>query len=321
MKKTAFGGNRNECLLPKKKLNKHDRSAAIFCGCILGILVAHWLIFYLYANLNSILLAFQRYNPGSHEYEFLKGANVFDNFVWIFTEMFKGRNIGSYVLNGFLYQFTGVVIAFPVGIMFAFLIYKKAPFTGVYKVILFLPSMVSAMVIALMFKYFLENGVPDIFGVNTDGIMTDRQPINLILLLAYSTFMAMPGSLLVNIGTMSRVPPELVEYGKLEGMSLWQEFIHLTLPLMYPLLQASCLGIFSGIFGAQGALYAIYAEGAPENTVSFGYFVFTSVVTDMQTNSMYGYTAAINLLIGAISLPIVWGTKKLFDHFDPEAEF
>ena len=145
MKKTAFGGNRNECLLPKKKLNKHDRSAAIFCGCILGILVAHWLIFYLYANLNSILLAFQRYNPGSHEYEFLKGANVFDNFVWIFTEMFKGRNIGSYVLNGFLYQFTSVVIAFPIGIMFAFLIYKKAPFTGVYKVILFLPSMVSAM--------------------------------------------------------------------------------------------------------------------------------------------------------------------------------
>jgi hypothetical protein len=36
---------------------------------------------------------------------------------------------------------------------------------------------------------------------------------------------------------------------------------------------------------------------------------------------MYGYTAAANLLIGAVSVPIVYGTKKLLDLFDPEAEF
>ena len=36
---------------------------------------------------------------------------------------------------------------------------------------------------------------------------------------------------------------------------------------------------------------------------------------------MYGYTSAANLLIGLVSIPIVYGTKKLFDRFDPEAEF
>ena len=37
--------------------------------------------------------------------------------------------------------------------------------------------------------------------------------------------------------------------------------------------------------------------------------------------AMYGYTTAANLSIGLISIPIVWGTKKLLDRFDPEAEF
>lgn len=316
---------RNGAGLPaKKKLSRFDRGAAVFCGCLLAIFVVHWLIFYLYANLNSILLAFQRYSPKTHVYEFLTGKNTFDNFKWIFTEMFVGRDIGNYVLNGFLYQVTSVCIAFPVSVMFAFIIYKKLPMTGVYKVILFLPSMVSAMVIALLFKYFAERGLLEILnsvGLKIDRIFYTDSKLDLIVLLAYSTFMAMPGSLLVNVGTMSRVPDELIEYGRLEGMTMFQEFIHLTLPMMYPLLQVSCLGIFSGIFGAQGALYPMFAEKAPEQARSFGYYIFTAVVTDMQSNSMFGYTAAINLLIGAISLPIVWGTKKLFDRFDPGAEF
>ena len=308
----------------KKKLSKFDRGAVIFCSCLLTLFVVHWLIFYLYANLNSILLAFQKYSPKSHTYEFLKGSHAFDNFKWIFTDMFVGRNIGNYILNGFLYQVTAVVIAFPVSIMFAFIIYKKMPMTGVYKVVLFLPSMVSAMVIALLFKYFAERGLLDIFnsmGMKIDKIFYTDGKLDLIILLSYSTFMAMPGSLLVNVGTMSRVPQELIEYGRLEGMTMFQEFIHLTVPMMYPLLQVSCLGIFSGIFGAQGALYPMFAEKAPEQTWSFGYYIFTAVVTDMQSNSMFGYTAAVNLLVGAVSLPIVWGTKKLFDRFDPGAEF
>ena len=35
----------------------------------------------------------------------------------------------------------------------------------------------------------------------------------------------------------------------------------------------------------------------------------------------YGFTSAVNLTIGLVSIPIIYGTKRLFDKIDPGAEF
>ena len=72
----------------------------------------------------------------------------------------------------------------------------------------------------------------------------------------------------------------------------------------------------------------IYGNGAgikaPEGTITFGYYMTLQVIGDNgggDNRFMYGYTTAANLTIGLVSIPIIWGTKKLFDRFDPEAEF
>ena len=63
----------------------------------------------------------------------------------------------------------------------------------------------------------------------------------------------------------------------------------------------------------------------PENAKSFGYYMMVSVISNNANNApaeyMYGFTTAANLSIGLISIPIIYGTKKLFDRFDPEATF
>ena len=110
--------------------------------------------------------------------------------------------------------------------------------------------------------------------------------------------------------------------------SVFKNF-YLTVPMMFPVLQIYCLGLFTGFFNAQGPLFAIYGNrlgAAPENTVTFGYYMTLQVIGDVGGNAgdnrlNYGFTTAANLTIGLVSIPIIWGTKKLFDRFDPEAEF
>lgn len=299
------------------------KKETIFCLCILVPLLLHWALFFVYGNLNSILLAFQRYDVASFSYKFLTGGRAFENFSRFLSDLFGGGNVTHYVLMGMLFHTVGIAIGLPVSIMCSFVIYKKLPGHGIFKVMLYLPSIFSAMVVALIFKYFADKALPEIvawFGGNINGLFYDTR-YNVLLLVAYSTFFAVPGSLLINLGTMSRTPPELVEYGRLEGMTLWQEFIHVTLPLMYSVLQIYCLGLFAGFFTQMGPLHIIYAQNAPVNTQTFGYYMFVSVMGDSASKSMYGYTAAANLLIGLVSIPVVYGTKKLFDRFDPEAEF
>ena len=300
------------------------KKETIFCLCALVPLLLHWVLFFVYGNLNSVLLAFQWYDVASYSYKFLTGGQMFENFRRFFVDLFSGGNVTHYFGMGVLFHLIGIVIGLPVSLMCAFVIYKKLPGHGIFKVILYLPSIFSAMVVALIFKYFADKALPEIvfalFKKRINGMFLDPK-YNVGILLFYTAFFAVPGSLLINLGTMSRTPTELIEYGKLEGMTLWQEFIHVTVPLMFPVLQVYCLGMFAGFFTQMGPLHIIYAGEAPINTRTFGYYMFVSVLGDATGKSMYGYTAAANLAIGLVSIPIVYGTKKLFDRLDPEAEF
>lgn len=315
--------NKNVGAILKRK-TPVKKSEVIFLAVTLGLLAAHWAIIFVGGNINSILLAFQRFDVQSYSYKFYTGKDLFTNFSRFFRELFAADGLGKYVFNGVMFHLVGIGIGYPLSLMFAYLIYKKLPGHKAFQILLYLPTIFSAMVVALLSKYFLERGVAAFtikhFSLDLRGIFTDAK-FNFGTLLIYTAYFAVPGNLLVNLGTMSRTPPELVESGKLEGISLWQEFVHLILPMMYPVIEIQCLGIFVGFFTAQGPLYAVYADKAPVNVRTFGYWMFTSVVGDKSAKSMYGYTAAINLIIGVISVPIVYLTKRLFDRFDPEAEF
>lgn len=326
---------------PPVKENKHKmlattKKAHIFCICVLAFMLVQWVIFFVYGNINSILLAFQFFDPATETQVFYGGKEIFTNFVNFIKDLFSGEaSLGKYFLTGMVYHLTGL-ICLPISLIFSFIIYKKMPATGVMKIVLFIPSIISSMVIALLFKIFMREGLlglwTNVLHKPYDQFLTPLADDSKVFgtLLLYQFFFGLPGSLLINLGSMSRTPEELVEYGRLEGFSYFQEFVHLTLPLMFPVLQIYCLGMFVGFFTAQGPLYAIYGDGnsgtyIPDSAISFGYYMMVSVLSDsmrgVAPEFSYGYTAAANLLIGLVSIPIVYGTKKLFDRFDPEADF
>lgn len=319
----------------KKKKYVGTRKAEIFCICTLAFFLIHWIVFYVFQNFNSILLAFKKFDTETVQQVYLDLPHLFDNFKRFFDELFLDPSVSSYFLHGVIYHLTGLV-ALPISLMFAFVIYKKMFLTGVFKVVLYLPAILSAMVVALLFKIAMLDGYRGIW-MKLGGAYEEFQAplvtesLALPTLILYQFFLALPGSLLINVGTMSRVPTDLVEYGQLEGLSLWKEFLTVTVPLMFPVLQIYCLGLFSGFFTASGPVFAIYGDGkttmyAPESIKSFGYYMQISVISD-KASSMgdvrhnYGFTSAANLSIGLVSIPIIWLTKKFLDKFDPNAEF
>lgn len=308
----------------KRKKKKKDKSAIIFCLCMLAYPLLQWLIFYVYGNLNSVLLAFQKYDVDSAQFVFLPFKEMFNNFANVISDIFNGSGLGSYILNGAILYGVSLIIGYPVGLFFAYLIYKKCPGSKLFKVVLFLPTILSAMVIAMLFKYFIERAVPAWMadmGIKDIPLLLQEPKYNFVTIVCYSVFFSMPGALVINLSTMSRIPEELIEYGKLEGITPFREFITIVLPLIYPLLEVQLLGVFVGFFTATGPLYAIYAEYADSSVMTFGYYMFTKVIGRNGSEAFYGYTSAANLLIGLISIPIVYGTKWIFDKFDPKVEF
>lgn len=312
--------------MKKQTLKRNAKRESLFCLCVTSVFILQWFVFWVCGNINSIRLAFTKFNIASESHDFLPINRIFENFTNFVTDVFSSDG-GRYVINGAIMHLVSSFVCLPISYMVAFIIYKKLPMSGFYKVILYLPSILSVMVTVLLFQHFIEGYLDGLwliwFKKPLPFVFTDPR-YDWTIIIIYIVFFGVPGSLLVNLGSMSRVPNELVEYGQLEGASLFKEFCLITVPMVYPVLQVQCLGLFVGFFTTQGPLYTLYGGGAPDNVQTFSYYIFTSIYGGrggVRPELMYGYVSASNLLIGLVSIPIVQFTKWIFDLFDPGAEF
>lgn len=305
----------------KKGLREMRRSENLFCLSFLILFLVQWAIFWVYANINSIEVAFMHYDVTTDKHIFYNGAHLFDNFKRVFQDI--GGASGAYVLNGVIMHLLSTIVCLPVSYMIAYILYKKLPGSGFFQTVLYLPVILSVMITVLLFKQIVE-------GVVQETLLADVLNLHIFMdskynwypVLFYIIFFGLPGNLLINLGSMARVPKELIVYGELEGISMFREFYLVTLPMIFPVLQVQCLGLFTGFFNAKGPLFELYMDGAPENLKTFGYYMFTSVYSgNADAQGMFGYNSAANLVIGLVSIPIVQLTKMLFDKFDPGAEY
>ena len=65
----------------KHKMLATTKKAHIFCICVLAFMLVQWAIFFVYGNINSILLAFQFFDPATESQVFYGGKEIFTNFV------------------------------------------------------------------------------------------------------------------------------------------------------------------------------------------------------------------------------------------------
>lgn len=313
----------------KKKKPVGRRNAELFCLSILIPAFLHFIVFNLLMNFESLLLAFQYYDGENQQ--FYEIDKIFTNFVRFFNELFVDPETSKYFLNGMIFQLVDIA-AIPCSLMIAYTIYKKFPATAFYMVIMFLPGIFSGMITALGFKSLINDGLRNAWEFllerDRDEFVAPLLSDNAFWILSlYKFYYAMPGALLVNVGTMRKIPEELVEYGRLEGITYFEEFRYIVLPMMFSLIQISCLGMFAGFLTESGPLFAVYGTGqdVPKSAVTFGYYMQASVLGNKLTGNLpeyvYGYSTAVSLTIGIVTVPIVWGTKKLFDLFDPEVEY
>ena len=145
----------------KKKKSKIDRGDLIFYCIFMAWPVLQFVVYYIGVNLNSILMSFQ-YNTIVDDQivtDFFSLEQYKRVFEWFSNADFKNYlsvSVKSYLIT--------TLIGLPLGLLFAFYIFKKLPFWGGFRVILFLPSILSGVVVARIFSDYLSAGAPAIFG-------------------------------------------------------------------------------------------------------------------------------------------------------------
>ncbi len=302
----------------KKFWKKKQR---LFIIGMLSLALINFAIFWVYVNIQSIVMAFQ--DPGT-------GAFSFINFKTLFDALGHGRPLVDNpqvfsvdaIVNTLIFFAVSLFFITPVSFVFSYFLYKKIWGYKVFRVVFFLPSIISVVVLTSLFGYmFSTKGiVTEIFmwltGSETTPIFFGEERYALTCLILYNIWTGFGTNIILFSGAMSRIPEELMEYNKLEGVGFARELVQFVAPLIWPTFSTVIIFACVGIFNASGPILFFTTGNFRTNTIS--YWIFAQVY---QAGGIPEYAAAVGLFFTAIGVPFVMVVKWLLGKVGQDVEY
>lgn len=302
------------------KIYKKNRKAElIFYLSIVTIPVIQFCIFYVGVNFNSFRLAFSQFDSESYSYYFI-GFKNFNEIIMMLKS--EGSVLLYATKNSLIVYLANLIIGTPLALFFSFYIYKKMQMHKIFQVILFLPSIISNIVLVLIFKYSVNYALPEfiskIFHHNIDGLLSlTSVKTHLPAIIFFGVLFSFGTNVLLYSGAMSKISPEIVESAELDGATHFKEFFYITLPQIYPTLSTFILVGVAGIFVNQASLFSFFGEGAEYSTYTTGYYIFKNVLSSQATNSDYCHLSAVGLFFSAFVVPFSLLLRWILNKMDP----
>lgn len=314
--------------MQKKRILNSTVKKWIFYVALIFFPIIQFILFYVYVNINSIILAFQRYElnlGGDEASRYVWGGLV--NFKRGIGEIFGifGFNKSTALSNGFINSIVLTLIVLcistPLTLLFSYVISKKIPLSGLFRFFLFIPSIVPSIVLSLVYLYFMEEALPEtinkIFGGELGGLMFSKET-RLPMLILYTVLVGFGPQTLIYVGSINSINEAQIEAGKIDGASMVQEFLHIVFPNIFPTFVTFTTVTLAGMFSNQFYLFNFYGIDADPQMYTLGYYLYRGV--SLATLSNYPFYSALGVLCTLITIPIVITINKLMLRVGPSTE-
>lgn len=314
---------------PKKK--KFDKQRALFIFLFLLMPTLNFLIFYVYVNLDSFLMAFQKMNKGSITWGF-------DNFATFFNEIATDDGVMREALINTLKTFLLTVVMFPISFLVSLFIYKKLLFANVFRIIFYLPGLLSGTIVAALYIMLCNNTgygsahptvgalssfVQNLFGLDyAPSLLSEERWANMFVFVNI-IWLSFPGDMIIWGGTLSRIPDSVIESARLDGVNWFQEMTKIIVPMVWPTVALKMVLMTTGVFGASGSVFLLTDKGS-YGTQTLSNWMYLQVYNQggyIKNSNVLYYMSAIGLVLTAATAVIVVTVQKITKKIDPEVAF
>ncbi|MBR1974876.1 MAG: sugar ABC transporter permease [Clostridia bacterium] len=301
--KQAFSQNRK----------KHD---IIFCLLVLLVPMVQFAIFYIGVNITSLAMVFQKYevDPITN-----RGAYIFNglnNFKDMWFQIENEGVFGTALKNSLLAFVMITLVGITFALIFSLYIFKEMPGAGMFRVLLFAPSILSASVTVTIYRFFVEGAVPVIFGLE-QGLLGNAET-KLGTIIFFNIWIGFGTQILMYSGAMNGIDPSITEAAKLDGANPFVEFFYIILPLIFPTIQTFLVTGVAGIFINQINLVAFEGFGAEGQYMTVGYYLFKN--TESATQYEYPLLATYGVALTLIAAPLTLLTRRALEKFGPSVD-
>ena len=303
-----------------KTLNRSQKRM-IFYILMIALPVLQFAIFYIYVNFSFILLAFQKYSFAPDNLSYIVEFGLIENFAAVFDVL--KNDTSSMIWTSILAYLVSLLISTPLALIFSYYLYKRYFMSGIFKVMLFLPQLLSAVVLTILCKYVANN----VFNALTGQAgLLDNPDTKLGTVLFYSVWVSFGTNVLIYSGSMSGISDSVVESAQLDGATGIKEFIYITMPMIFPTFATFLITGVAGIFSNQLNLYTFF-QNRDMSIKTVGYFLYVQALESdlvgknngVITFMSYPQVSAFGLLITVIVFPVVLILRRLLEKYGPNA--
>jgi ABC-type sugar transport system permease subunit len=248
-------------------------------------------IFFVVPALNAFYYSTTSWSGITPEKEFV-GV---DNFVRAFNDhtfVMSMENVGYFSVLGF-------VLIFPLSLLFAVVLSKKPPFERLLKFVIFAPTLLSVVVTAVLWGSIF-NPVIGLLNESLRGLGLEtwtqpwlgRRGTALPAITVAMIWQGLGTYVILFLAGLQKIPLSFYESAELDGADAWQQFWHVTLPLLWDVVQILVVLWIIGSVQAFALIFVI-TRGYPNVAEVIGTYLYWA---GFQGQSI-GYASAMGVIM------------------------
>ncbi|MEV7404500.1 sugar ABC transporter permease [Streptomyces sp. NPDC091267] len=239
------------------------------------------------------------------------GISPTRNFVGLdnYTDLFSRPQLFQ-VFWVSLFYLAASAVQICAALYFATVLSFSTRLRNLFKGILFFPYLINGVAIGFVFLYFFQPGgtldaVLNWFGAGPHLWLGDPDLVNTSLA-GVSVWRFMGLNMVLFIGAIQSIPPQLYEAAALDGASKWQQFRHIIAPSIRPIISLSVILAVSGALSVFEIPFIM--TGGANNSETF---VIQTIKLAFNFNKT-GLASAAALVLLAFVFLVTWLQRRLF---------
>jgi raffinose/stachyose/melibiose transport system permease protein len=291
-------------VMSKAASKKWQRNSNINLFYIPALILS--LVFVFYPLLSGLQISFTNWNGYSRNFRYVGFSN--------YAKMFADPMFHRALKNTFIYGVGSTAIQTVIGILYALLLVKKFLLQKTARVIIYLPVMISSVIMGYICYFLVQynNGaINDVIivlgGEPGDWMNSGKRAVWIITLINALQFVGK--TMIIILAGLQNIPKSCEEAAEIDGANYWQKHFLVVFPMLLPAITTSVVLNLIGGLKLFGIIMATTSGGPGYSSHSLSTLI--NYLYFQSQNA--GYAAAIGLVMFFLIMITGTLTRKFFE--------
>jgi multiple sugar transport system permease protein len=236
-----------------------------------------------------------------------------DNYIELFqSDSINSGPFWSSMQATAIFTVGSVPLLLVIPLLVALLMNQKFPGRNFFRAVYFAPYVLGVAVVGLVWRYLLDNNIGVVnyylgaLGLPDDTPWTTAVPAAWVALIGVTVWWTLGFNAVIYLAALQDIPAELYEAARVDGANRWQQFQHVTLPGLRPILVFVTLITLIASVNMFGQSYIMTNGGPGRSTRTAIFQIAETGLRNYQMGDAAAMSYVLTLFLIFVSIIVFW---------------